>query len=191
MTRPLRLLWIASFLLVTVATVRAARVEDGFQSQGKSAAAFPDLPGRDVAVRICLDCHPTSDITKRRESRFKWSVIVEEMIGEGAKINDKDFETLASYLSVAFGKKVKINEATAQVIAETFDIAAEDAERILKQRAQHGPFKSWQEIAAIPGIDAKRVEEQQINLDFTAGLPLVRPTAEAQVSSRVASAPHR
>jgi hypothetical protein len=117
-------------------------------------------------------------------------VIVEEMIGEGAKINDKDFETLASYLSVAFGKKVKINEATAEVIAETFDFSAEDADRILKHRTQHGPFKSWREIAAIPGIDARRIEEQQANLDFTAGLHHGRPVA-ARESSRAASAPHR
>ena len=55
---------------------------------------FRRCPARDVAVRICLDCHASSDIANRRESRFKWAVIVEEMIGEGAKINDKDFETV-------------------------------------------------------------------------------------------------
>lgn len=190
MSRPRRLLWLASFLLAVVTTVRAGQADGAFQSQGKTAAAFPELPGRDVAVRICLDCHPGSDITKRRESRFKWAVIVEEMIGEGAKINDTDFETLTTYLSVAFGKKVKINEATAQVIAETFDIAPEHAERILKHRTQHGPFKSWQEIAAIPGIDAKRVEEQRSNLDFTAGLPLALP-APVQGSSGAASTRRR
>ena len=72
---------------------RAGRAGDRLQASGKSPAAFPALPGRDVAVRICRDCHPTSDIANRRESRFKWAVIVEEMIGEGAKINDDDFET--------------------------------------------------------------------------------------------------
>jgi len=181
---------LASFVLAAVATVRAGRADDRHQSTAKTAAAFPDAPGRDVAVRICLDCHSTSDITKRRESRFKWAVIVEEMIGEGAKINDTDFETVTSYLSVAFGRKVKINEATAQAIAETFDISTEDADRILKRRTEHGPFKSWQEIAAIPGIDAKRVEEQQSNLDFTVGFHPGRP-AQAPASSDAVSGPRR
>ena len=142
-------------------------------------------------MRICLECHPSSDITNRRESRFRWAVIVEEMIGEGARINDKDFETLTAYLSVAFGRRVKINEAPAKVIAETFDFDAEDADRIVKRRTERGPFKSWQEIAAIPGIDAKRVEEQQTNLDFTAGLHPVLPAPAAPVSSGAASDPLR
>jgi len=191
MSAALRLLLLASFVLAAAATARAGRTGDRLQSPGKSAAAFPELPGRDVAVRICLDCHASSDITKRRESRFKWAVIVEEMIGEGAKINDRDFETLTTYLSVAFGRKVKINEAPATVIAETFDFAAEDADRIVRRRTERGPFKSWQEIAAVPGIDAKRVEEQQANLDFTAGLhPALRAPA-APASSRAASVRRR
>jgi competence protein ComEA len=191
MSAALRLLLLASFVLAAAATARAGRTGDHLQSSGKSAAAFPALPGRDVAVRICLDCHPTSDIANRRESRFKWAVIVEEMIGEGAKINDRDFETVTAYLSVAFGRKVRINEAPAKVIAETFDIAAEDADRIVRRRTERGPFKSWQEIAAVPGIDAKRVEEQQANLDFTAGLRLVPLAPAAPVSSGAVLAPRR
>jgi len=190
MPAAIRLLLLASCVLAVVATMRAERPDGRVQTAGKTATAFPDLPGRDVAVRICLDCHPTSDITNRRESRFKWAVIVEEMIGEGAKINDKDFETLTVYLSVAFGRKVKVNEVTAKVIAETLDIAAEDADRIVKRRNERGPFKSWQEIAAIPGIDAKRVEEQRANLDFTAGLHPA-PLAPEPVSLDAVSVPRR
>ena len=187
MSAAVRLLLLASLVLAVVATVRAERTDDSVQSTGKPATGFPELPGRDVAVRICLDCHSSSDITNRHESRFKWAVIVDQMVGEGAKINDKDFETLTVYLSVAFGRKVKINEASAKVIAETFDIAADAAERIIARRTERGPFKTWQEIAAIPGIDAKRVEEQQANLDFSAGLPLGLPVPAAPVSSRAAS----
>lgn len=116
---------------------------------------------------------------------------MEEMIGEGARINDRDFDTLTAYLSVAFGRRVKINEVPAKVIAETFDFDAEDADRIVKRRTERGPFKSWQEIAAIPGIDAKRVEEQQTNLDFTAGLHPVLPAPAAPVSSGAVSVPLR
>ena len=48
---------------------------------------------------------------------------------------------------------------------------------IVRHRTERGPFKTWKEIAAVPGIDAKRVEEQKANLDFTAGLRLVPPGA--------------
>jgi competence protein ComEA len=132
--------------------------------------AFPDGPGRDVAVRLCSDCHAIVDVTKHRESRARWGQIVEKMIGEGAQINDADFETLVIYFSVALGKKVKINEAAARVISETFDLEEELAEAIVKHRSQKGPFKTWRDIAAVPGINPKRVEEQKDNLDFSVSL---------------------
>ena len=190
MSAAFRWLVLACFVLVSVATARASWTDGSGQSSSRTAA-FPDHPGRDVVVRICMDCHASSDITRRRESRFRWSVVVDSMVGEGAKINEKDFETAVVYLSVAFGKQVRINAASASVVAETFDIAPEDADKIVKVRNERGPFKSWQEIAAIPGIDAKRVEEQRSNLDFTAGLRLVLQAPAAQASSRAASAPHQ
>lgn len=132
---------------------------------------FPEGAGKDVAVRICSECHPITNVTKHRESRTGWGKILEKMIGEGAHIPDDDWETLVAYLSVTLGKKVKINEATAAIIAETFDIEDELAAAVVKYRSQKGPFKTWKDVAAVPGIDAKRVEEQKDNLDFTVGAP--------------------
>ncbi|HEX5216949.1 MAG TPA: helix-hairpin-helix domain-containing protein [Vicinamibacterales bacterium] len=128
---------------------------------------FPDGTGKAVAVRLCLDCHPVVDVTRHRESRAGWAAILEKMIGEGASINDADYEALVSYLSVALGKKIKINEVSAEAIAETFDVELDTAAAIVKHRTEHGPFKTWKDVAAVPGIDPKRVEEQKDNLDFS------------------------
>ena len=131
---------------------------------------FPEGPGRDVAVRLCSDCHAIVDVTRHRESRARWGQIIERMIGEGAQINDADFDKLVTYFSVALGKKVKINEATAIVVAETFDIDEDLAAAIVAYRRQTGPFKTWKDIAAVPGVDSARVEEQKDNLDFSVSL---------------------
>jgi competence protein ComEA len=131
---------------------------------------FPEGAGRDVAVRVCSECHPIANVTRHRESRAGWGKILEKMLGEGATITDADWDTLVAYLSVTLGKKVKINEATAAVIAETFDIEEGLAAAVVKYRTQKGPFKTWKDVAAVPGLDAKRVEEQKDNLDFSAGL---------------------
>ena len=131
---------------------------------------FPEGPGRDAAVRLCSDCHAIVDVTRHRESRARWGQIIERMIGEGAQINDADFDKLVTYFSVALGKKVKINEATATVVAETFDIEEELAAAIVAYRRQTGPFKTWKDIAAVPGVDPARVEEQKDNLDFSVSL---------------------
>jgi len=71
-----------------------------------------------------------------------------------------------SYLSVAFGKKIKINEATAADIANTFDIDEKLAGAIVKYRTDNGPFKEWKDLTKVKGLDPKRVEEQKDNLDF-------------------------
>ena len=118
-------------------------------------------------MRLCTDCHPVADVTRHRLSRAAWAAMLEKMIGEGAAIPDADYETLVSYLSVALGKKIKINDASAAVIAETFDFEPDVAAAIVKHRTEHGPFKTWKDVAAVPGIDAKRVEEQKDNLDFS------------------------
>src|SRR5690349_7430704 len=49
---------------------------------------FPEGPNREVAVRLCRDCHPVTEITRHRESRSRWSAIVDQMSGEGANISN-------------------------------------------------------------------------------------------------------
>ena len=165
MARPTHLLpAVAALCLTSAVLVRANATQT---TQGTSTGqVFPEGPGREVAMRICQDCHPAGDIVKHRESRFRWSVIVEQMIGEGASIRDEEFEVIVTYLSVALGKKVRINEASATVIAETFDISEDLAAAIVKHRTERGPFKDWKDVAAAPGVDPKRIEEQKGNLDF-------------------------
>ena len=165
MTRPVA-------LVVFCAWVAASAGIPALQQEPQPAPlkAFPDGPGRDVAVRLCSDCHPIVSVTRHRESRTQWGQIIEKMIGEGAQINDADFETLVVYFSVVLGKKVRINDATATVVAETFDIDEKLAAAVVAYRRHKGPFKSWKDIAAVPGINPKRVEEQKDNLDFSVSL---------------------
>jgi len=40
------------------------------------------------------------------------------------------------------------------------------AEAIVKYRTDNGPFKEWKDLTNVKGLDPKRVEEQQGNLDF-------------------------
>jgi competence protein ComEA len=127
---------------------------------------FPEGPGRELVIRICSDCHPTTRVTKEHQWRAKWAELVDKMVGEGAQVKDDDFDPIVSYLSVAFGKKIKINEAAAKDIADAFDIDLKLAEAIVKYRTDNGPFKEWKDLTKVKGLDPKRVEEQQGNLDF-------------------------
>ena len=137
------------------------------QSAPPAPSEFPQGPYRDIVVKACKDCHPVSQITRRRESRTKWSAIVDQMTQEGAEIRDDDFEKIVVYLSAVLGKKIKINDATAEAIADALDIEEETAAAIVKYRADKGPFKEWKDVLKVPGIDAQRIEELKDNLDFS------------------------
>ena len=143
---------------------------DRAQSAPAPPADFPPGPNRDVVVKACKECHPIREVTRRRESRVKWSGIVEQMIKEGADIRDEDFDKIVVYLSVVLGKKIRINDATAEAISEALDIEEEAAAAIVKHRADKGPFKEWKDLLKVPGIDAQRIEEMKDSLDFSAAL---------------------
>ena len=170
MKRPLALVLAGSCCFAVALLGATTRAQTPQEPPPAPAATFPEGAGRDVAVRICTECHPVARITRHRDSRVGWAQILDQMLDEGAHITDPDWDTLVSYLSVTLGKKVKINEATAAVIAETFEIDEDLATAVVKYRTQKGPFKTWKDVAAVPGIDAKRVEEQKDNLDFSGGL---------------------
>lgn len=145
----------------------------GAPAQATAAPApadFPPGPNRDVVIKACKDCHPVTQITKRRESRARWSQISEKMLGEGAQMSDEEFEKVVAYLSVVLGKKVRINDATAEAISEGLDIDEESASAIVKFRGDKGPFREWKDLLKVPGIDAKRIEEMKDTFDFSTGL---------------------
>jgi competence ComEA-like helix-hairpin-helix protein len=89
------------------------------------------------------------------------------MIDKGADLNDQDFETVLPYVSGNFGKSIKINQADAKEIAAAFDVTEEAAAAIVKYRGEHGKFKEWKDLTSVPGVDAKRIEEQKNTLDFS------------------------
>ena len=186
---PLRAFAAAALLLLSAATLRSDAVS---AQSGTPSPVLPEGAGRELALRACTDCHIPTDITRRRESRHRWSVIVADMIKEGADVRtDEEFDALVRYLSVTLGRRVRINDVPARTIAETFDISDSDAALIARYRTEKGPFRSWKDIASIPGVNAARVEEQKDNLDFSSGggpaqspqLPATQPARTIYVSA--------
>ena len=159
------------FTLVCLLATVAGRASVGSpQSATPAPAEFPQGPNRDVVVKACKECHPIAQVTKHRESRARWSQIAEKMLGEGAQMTDDEFEKVVVYLSVVLGKRIKINEASVETIADAFDIEIELAAAIVKYRGEKGPFKEWKDLLNVPGVDPQRIEEQKDNLDFSSAI---------------------
>lgn len=171
MVRPISVAVFALCLWSGALVVAAGRHAEprGHGSAQTAQTGYPPGAGRDVVIRVCTDCHAVTDITRRRESRRRWGVIVDEMANHGASFNDADFEAMVAYLSVTFGRPIKVNTAPAAVLAAALDISDDAADAIVKYRATNGPFKDWKAVTAVPGLDRARVEEQRNNFDFTIG----------------------
>jgi cytochrome c5 len=62
-------------------------------------AGLPDLPGRDVLTRRCMQCHQMSMWTALRQDRKAWESTVYRMVGRGALWTEDDIRAMADYLA--------------------------------------------------------------------------------------------
>ena len=62
-------------------------------------AGLPDLPGRDVLTRRCMQCHQMSMWTALRQDRRAWESTVYRMVGRGALWTEDDIRAMADYLA--------------------------------------------------------------------------------------------
>lgn len=67
--------------------------------------------------------------------------------------------------AVVSAAPVDINTADATALAQSIKgVGAKRAEAIVAYRKEHGPFKTVDELAKVPGIGAKMVEANRQNL---------------------------
>lgn len=162
-----RAIFIVMPLILGAAIVNASMMPP--QTSGQTTAQPPTLPdgaGKAVVTKVCLECHAISDVTRHRKTRREWVRVLGSMIDNGADLSDQNFETVLPYLSGNFGRLIKINDATVKQIADAFDVSDELAAAIVNFRGENGKFKEWTDLTKVPGVDAKRVEEQKDTLDF-------------------------
>lgn len=62
---------------------------------------------------------------------------------------------------ILYGHAIELNRATADQLATLSGIGPKLAERIIAYRNQHGPFKNFAELDAVPGIGPKLLAKLQ------------------------------
>jgi len=139
-------------------------------AQTLPSQTLPDGPGKAVVEKMCKGCHGLENIIRSRRTKDKWSDIVDDMIARGAKGTDAEADEVVDYLSTHFGadtvQKVNVNKAGAPELASMLDISGADANTIVRYRADHGNFKSIQDLLKVPGIDAKKIESNRDRVEF-------------------------
>ena len=133
------------------------------------AANGADLPpgkGQEIVLRMCSQCHGLEAITAVKNSKKRWTDVVDDMVSKGAEGTDEEVEIVISYLSRNFGQPININAATASQIQAGLSFTAEEAELLVRYRTEKGSFKSYEDLVKIPGLNADLLDEQKKNILF-------------------------
>jgi mono/diheme cytochrome c family protein len=67
--------------------------------------SLPEGPGRDVAVRVCSQCHSPEIAAHQNLDAQGWKDLVNQMANNGANATDAEFDTIAKYLAASFPAK--------------------------------------------------------------------------------------
>lgn len=129
------------------------------------AQGLPDGEGRATYEAICGACHGADIIIGSQGTRARWEETVDSMKNRGASGSEADFETVVTYLARYFGLSVNVNTATPAELETELGFTTAEVTAITDQRAK-APIKSYDEFAAIPGLDKKKVEPLKSRLKF-------------------------
>jgi competence protein ComEA len=147
-----------SGMLLLIAAVSLAIAADD-----EEAKALPDAPGKDTTVKVCLSCHGTGNIRKKRLTRDAWAEQVTDMVERGAEATEAQQAVVVGYLEQNFGKdsKIRINTAPFEELKSVLGLTVEETKAVLSYRKENGDFKSWQDLLKVPGVDAKKIESKK------------------------------
>jgi competence protein ComEA len=129
--------------------------------------ALPEGDGKMVVEQACTSrCHGANVVQRSKRTPTQWQGIVDLMIDRGAVVKDEDYDAILSYLGKQLLATVNINSAPVARIVEVLELSQKEAAAIVEYRDKHGPFKGWEGVARVPGIDGKAIEERRDRLEF-------------------------
>ena len=133
-------------------------------------ANLPEGPGRAETERLCQGCHDISQSISLRQDRNGWSATLIKMVGFGVKATEEELRILVEYLAKHYPAgelpPLDVNKARAIQLESRLSLRRSEAAAILRHRDKHGPFKSLQDLLAVPGIDPEKIESKQDRLVF-------------------------
>ena len=129
--------------------------------------SLPEGEGKVVVEKACTSrCHGANVVQRSRRTPTQWQGVVDLMIDRGAVVKDEDYDAILAYLGKQLLATVNINAAPVDRIVEVLEVSRKEAAAIVEYREKHGPFKGWEGVASVPGIDGKAIEERRDRLEF-------------------------
>ena len=143
--------WVVSFVWTVAASpdrasLAPASVALNVQSAEEKAKA--------TIGRVCAECHAAERILQSRRTRTQWGEVLEEMIAQGAKVNDEDYDVITGWLIKNYGR-VYVNLAPGDEMVAVLGVTEADAEKIVAYRKEHGKFADFDALLKVPSVSAE------------------------------------
>ena len=126
---------------------------------------LPEGPGKKELERICTKCHDLEGFVHTRNTKQRWENVVDEMVSRGAEGKDEELDLIIEYLGKNFGR-INLNKAPAEDLASGLSISKENAAAIVAYREKNGPYKVWQDLEKVPGLDMKKLQDKKGYVEF-------------------------
>jgi competence ComEA-like helix-hairpin-helix protein len=147
-------------LLIALACVGAENVDEG--------RALPDGLGKEIAAKVCIDCHDSGNFRRARFSADQWADSVADMVDRGAKVTPAEIETLVAYLAKNFGpgSPVLMNTAPLAEMKAVLGFTVDECRAIIDYREKNGAYRSAEDLVKAPGVDAGKVAAKKSMMVF-------------------------
>src|SRR5260370_33335548 len=132
----------------------------------QTQSAPHDDSAKALLERPCTKCHNLTSTLSQRNSKERWSAVVDDMIARGAEATDAEINTLVNCLAKNFGSKVNVNKAAAEELATALEWPQAGASAIVEYREKYGNFKSLDDLKKVPELNWKAIESKKDRLDF-------------------------
>lgn len=123
---------------------------------------------RMIVARRCANCHTAGNFTKFRKDEAGWEQVMADMANRGAEIPDDDYDGIVAYLVRNYGPsaRVAINRAPVEEVGKLLDLTKDQAKSVVAWRDAKGAFRTLEDLARVPGLDARKIESKRELLAF-------------------------
>ncbi|HKB09830.1 MAG TPA: helix-hairpin-helix domain-containing protein [Vicinamibacterales bacterium] len=126
---------------------------------------FVDGPGKPELLKVCGGCHDAEIVLANLKTPAEWTETLQNMAQQGAEATPAEWGSIEKYLDANLAL-IAINKAPAEELQLTMDVSSDVAGAVVKQRREHGPFKSVDDVKKVAGIDAAKVEARSKRFVF-------------------------
>jgi competence ComEA-like helix-hairpin-helix protein len=132
-----------------------------FGETAKAADPNPDLEAVQV---VCGRCHKLSVFLNKPRSWERWNDVFADMTQRGANGTDEQLARVTTYFLENL-TLVNINTSSAEELAGVLGVREDVAGAIITRR-QRQPFSNIDQVRAVPGVDAGKLEQRKSRILF-------------------------